>query len=247
VTARPLGDYQVLSFDCYGTLIDWETGIWEALRPLRDRNPGTGLDRGSALERFAELESAHERDNPALRYPEILARVHRDLADALGLGTDDGLDEAFGSSVPAWPAFPDSAGALAILGGRYGLVILSNVHREGFAASSRRLGMPFDAVYTAEDIGSYKPDARNFEHMVDHLRTDLGVEPAQVLHVAQSLYHDHVPAQAIGLATAWIDRQRLSQGGNWGATARIDDPPTTDFTFFSMAELASAAVSSAGS
>jgi 2-haloalkanoic acid dehalogenase type II len=243
VTARPLGDYQVLSFDCYGTLIDWETGIWEALLPLRDRNPRIALDRHSTLAGFAELESAQEREAPGLRYPDILARVHHDLARGLGLETDEQLDAAFGSSVPEWPAFHDSAPALATLATSYRLVILSNVHRDGFAASNRRLGTTFAAVYTAEDIGSYKPDPRNFEYLIEHLRSELGVEPEQVLHVAQSLFHDHVPAQAFGLATAWIDRQRLSQGGDWGATTRVELPPNPDFTFFSMAELAAAAVS----
>ncbi len=150
------------------------------------------------------------------------------------------MDRTFGESVPLWPAFPDSAAALRDLGSRYRLVILSNVDRASFAASGALLGAAFDAVYTAEDIGSYKPDPRNFRYLLDHLEADFEVGPGQVLHVAQSLYHDHVPALSFGLATAWIDRQGLAKGGAWGATSRVDDFPEPTFTFSSMAELARA-------
>jgi 2-haloalkanoic acid dehalogenase type II len=125
-------------------------------------------------------------------------------------------------------------------------VILSNVNRDGFAASNRKLGVEFDAVYTAEDIGAYKPDPANFEFLLEHLRVDLGLQPADILHTAQSLFHDHLPAQKVGLATAWIDRQRLSKDGDWGATARLDKVPKTDFLFHSMAEMASAVAAEAG-
>ena len=124
-------------------------------------------------------------------------------------------------------------------------MILSNIDRASFAASNVKLAGDFDAVYTAEDIGSYKPDPRNFHYLLDHLQSDLGVGPENVLHVAQSLYHDHVPAQSFGLATVWIDRQRLSDGGDWGATAHVEQLPPTDYKFFSMEELADVALSDA--
>jgi 2-haloalkanoic acid dehalogenase type II len=239
---RLLSEFTVFSFDCYGTLIDWESGIWEALQPLLERNHATDLSRSLALEVFALSEGQREGTTPELLYPEILAQVHRDLAEHLQLRTEPELDRLFGESVPYWPPFPDSAAALRGLGTRYRLVILSNVDRVSFAASNARLQVVFDAVYTAEDIGSYKPDSRNFEYMLDHLAADFGIGPEGVLHVAQSLYHDHVPAQSLGLATAWIDRQRLSEGGDWGATARVDRLPVTDYRFFSLAELAEAAL-----
>ena len=110
----------------------------------------------------------------------------------------------------------------------------------GIVASNRKLGGSFDAIYTAEAIGSYKPSAANFDYLLEHLREDLGVEPSRVLHIAQSLFHDHVPARAAGLATAWVDRQGLSEGGSWGATARVENPPQPDFLFRSMGELADA-------
>ena len=121
------------------------------------------------------------------------------------------------------------------------------MHREGIAASARELGVEFDALYTAEDIGSYKPSDANFQYLIDHLKSDFGLERAEILHTAQSLHHDHVPANRFGLASAWIDRQRLSEGGDWGATARVAAMPRLDFVFFTLGEMADAAIAEAGS
>ncbi|HXV63415.1 MAG TPA: haloacid dehalogenase type II [Vicinamibacteria bacterium] len=235
-----LADFDVLTFDCYGTLIDWETGIWDALQSLIARNGRSDIHRAYALEAFAELESREESAAPGLVYTEVLARVHHALAARLELRTTPELDNAFGSSIPHWPAFPDTADALRYLKTRYKLVVLSNVNRDGFAESNRKLGVTFDAVYTAEDIGSYKPAPANFEYMLTRLRSDHGLEPSRILHTAQSLFHDHAPAKALGLSTAWIDRQRLSQGGSWGATMKPEQRPEPDFIFFTMAEMAEA-------
>ena len=235
-----LTDYRVLTFDCYGTLIDWETGIWDALQPLVMRCGRSDVTRNAALPGFAKHEHRHQSSSPDLRYPELLARVHRSIAESFGMETREALDEAFGESVPLWPAFPDTADALRILKRHYKLVILSNVHRDGFAASNRKLGVEFDAIYTAEDVGSYKPANANFEYLLAHLESDLGMNGADVLHTAQSLHHDHTPAKRFGLANAWIDRQRLSEGGSWGATERVETLPEMDFKFFSMDEMAKA-------
>ena len=135
-----LTDFRVLTFDCYGTLIDWETGIWDALQPLILRNADAGVTRDAALGAFARCESRQQRATPGLRYPALLARVHRGMAESLGMRTDAALDEAFGASVPWWPAFPDTADALRALKRRYRLVILSNVDRAGIAASNSRSG-----------------------------------------------------------------------------------------------------------
>ncbi len=239
MTAR-LTDHKVLTFDCYGTLIDWESGIWDALQPLLVANAPSSVVRGAALEAFARHETAEQQRSPGTLYPEILERVHRALASELGLATTPDLDADFGASVPHWPAFPDTADALRQLERHFELVILSNVNRAGFTASNRKLGVEFDAIYTAEDIGSYKPDPANFEYLLAHLASDLGRGPGDVLHTAQSLHHDHMQARAFGLANAWIDRQRLSEGGSWGATAPVEGPPETDFVFFSMGEMADA-------
>jgi 2-haloalkanoic acid dehalogenase type II len=231
-----LSQFRVLTFDCYGTLIDWESGIHAALAPLLGRL-GRALSRDAALEAFARHESAQERETPALRYAELLAAVHRRLAAEWGAEPREEEDRRFGASVPDWPAFADSPDALAYLKRHYKLVILSNVDRAGFAASNRRLGVEFDAVFTAEDIGSYKPEPANFRYMLDRL-AERGHGKAAILHTAQSLFHDHMPARSFGLATAWIDRRHDQSG--WGATMAPPAEARTDFRFPSLAAMAEA-------
>jgi 2-haloalkanoic acid dehalogenase type II len=234
------GDFKVLTFDCYGTLIDWETGIWDAFQPLLMANDCASIPRQSALQAFADLENAQMASTPSMRYEDVLRHVHARFAERFDLRTEEALDAAFGGAVDLWPAFPDTADALRYLKTKYRLVILSNVSRAGFAASNRKLGVTFDAIYTAEDIGSYKPSFANFEYMLEHLEGDFGLQKGDILHTAQSLFHDHVPAKAFGLANAWIDRQRLSESGHWGATTELDEPPDTDFLFYSIGEMAEA-------
>jgi 2-haloacid dehalogenase len=231
-----LSDFSVLTFDCYGTLIDWETGIGEALAPWLVR-AGLGLRRDQILEAFAELESAQQVATPSLRYPELLAKVHRGLAERFGVAPDPKAAERFGASVGNWPAFADSAGALAYLKQHYRLVILSNVDRASFAQSNPKLGVAFDAIYTAEDIGSYKPDPRNFDYLLSHL-AEQGIRKEQILHTAQSLHHDHIPAKQIGLATCWIHRRAGKEGH--GATRVPDTAVQPDFRFESLAAMADA-------
>ncbi len=244
--SRRLGDFGTLSFDVYGTLIDWETGIWDALQPLIMANGREDIVRADALAGFARFESAQQAATPGLVYPELLAEVHRALARHHGLETGEALDAAFARSVPHWPAFADTADALRRLKRRYRLVVLSNVDRAGLAASCRKLGVAFDAAYTAEDMGAYKPAARTFEYLLAQLEADLGVGRNEVLHTAQSLFHDHVQARAFGLANAWIDRQGQSAGGDWGATAEVAERPATDFLFPTLAAMADAAEAGEG-
>ena len=237
---RRLDEFTTLTFDCYGTLIDWESGIWDAYQPVLMANGRADILRQAALGAHARFESAQQAETPGMLYPELLASVHARFAAAMGLETDRDLDQAFGESVAHWPAFPDSADALRRLKQRYKLVILSNVNRAGFAASNRKLGVTFDAIYTAEDVGSYKPDPRNFEFMLERLSADFRTGKAEILHTAQSLFHDHVPATQFGLARAWIDRQGLAEGGDWGATAEVAERPEVDFLFSSMVAMADA-------
>jgi 2-haloacid dehalogenase len=239
--SRCLTDFKVLTFDCYGTLIDWESGIWDALQPLLMENGRDDITRAIALRAFAEVESAQEARTPDMLYPEILERVHTALAQRFEMRTNPDLETAFGTSVPHWPSFPDTADALRVLKKHFKLVVLTNVNRAGFAASNRKLGVAFDAIYTAEDVGSYKPNPANFDYLLRHLPEDLGLEAGDILHTAQSLFHDHVPATAFGLAKAWIDRQGLSKGGAWGATALVPERPAVDFLFPTMAAMAEAA------
>ena len=232
-----LTDFEVLTFDCYGTLIDWETGIYDALQPLL-AGGGVDLGRDAVLETFARLESTQQAATPDMLYSELLARVHAQLSTHWSISADDDMQARFGAAVPDWPAFPDSVAALAYLKQHYKLVILSNVDRTGFAASNRRLQVDFDAIYTAQDIGSYKPDPRNFDYLIERLKDDLGLAKSQILHTAQSLFHDHVPAKRAGLACAWIDRRKGQAG--WGATAPPEEIPEVEFHFASMAEIADA-------
>ena len=148
------------------------------------------------------------------------------------------LDKAFGASVPRWPAFPDSADALWILKKHFKLVILSNVNRDGFATSNKTLGVELDAIYTAEDVGSYKPNPANFESTLEQLEKHHGISANQISHTAQSMHHDHMPASQFGLANVWIDRQNLQASNNWGATARVEILPEVAFRFNTLAEMA---------
>ncbi|MXP64639.1 haloacid dehalogenase type II [Roseomonas sp. M0104] len=231
-----LHDFRVLTFDCYGTLIDWESGIYDALQPLLRRG-GLDLPRDAVLEAFAHHESAQQAETPAMRYAELLSQVHHRLADEWGIEPDEAGAVRFGASVPDWPAFPDSAGALAYLKRHYMLVILSNVDHASFAGSRKRLGVAFDAVYTAEEIGSYKPDPRNFRFMLTKLGAQ-GFGRGEILHVAQSLFHDHAPAKRVGLASAWIDRRHGQEG--WGATMPPPSGAGYEFRFASLAEMVAA-------
>jgi len=238
--AKKLTDYSTLTFDCYGTLIDWESGIWDAFQPLIQNSGRNDITRNMALMAFADIENTQESDTPDMLYPALLEKVHADFAKRFNLQSNSKLDKAFGDSIAHWPAFPDTADALRELKKHYKLVILSNVDRVGFASSNLKLGVEFDAIYTAEGVGSYKPTPRNFEYMLEHLAKDHGIEPESILHTAQSLFHDHVPAKEFGLANAWIDRQGLSEGGHWGATAVVDERPQIDFLFPTMGAMADA-------
>jgi 2-haloacid dehalogenase len=231
-----LADFKVLSFDCYGTLVDWETGILTALRPLV-RRAGITWDGESILALFAEHESAQQTATPEMAYAALLGVVHARLAAVWGARDDTAENERFGNSIADWPAFSDTVAALRRLSERYRLVILSNVDRASFRATAERLKVSFHAIYTAQDIGSYKPDPRNFDWLVTRLAED-GFQKLDILHVAQSLFHDHAPANAIGLASAWIDRRHGAEG--WGATVPPPDGVRYDFRFESLEALTDA-------
>ncbi len=231
-----LTDFKVLTFDCYGTLIDWETGIANALRPLVTKGR-VERSREEILASFARHETAQEAETPAMIYSELLARVHRRLAEEWGIAAGEADHRAFGGSVGDWPAFANSAASLAYLQQFYKLVILSNVDRKSFSASSKRLGVDFDAVFTAEEVGSYKPDLGNFRYMIDALEHS-GHPARDILHTAQSLFHDHAPANAVGLRSAWIDRRAGAAGS--GATPPPPEGVRWDFRFAGMAEMVEA-------
>ncbi len=232
MTTLDFDGFDVLTFDCYGTLIDWEAGILAALRkPLA--NHGRGKPDEAALEAFAgheaEIEAGKYRP-----YREVLGEV---LARMIGeRGGAPSVDEraAFGASVAHWPAFPDSKAALARLHERFKLGVITNCDDDLFAASEAKLGVRFDYLVTAQQAKRYKPNARGFELMFERV----GLPPSRILHVAQSLFHDHVPAKKLGLSTVWVDR-RAGRAGS-GATPPAEASP--DLTVPDMATLASLAV-----
>lgn len=236
---RPLTDFTTLTFDCYGTLIDWESGILAELRPWADRHHVPAAN-DTLLETFGTTEAAVEAERPGDPYPRILEEVLRRLSTYWQVTSSDAEVAEFGQSVGRWPAFADSPDALAYLTQHYKLVILSNVDRESFAKSNARLGVTFDRILTAQDIGSYKPDLRNFRYAIDDVQRTLGTAPHQILHTAQSIFHDVVPAKSLGLATMWINR-RKALGGGWGATpapSAAGDATRPDYEVGSMGEFA---------
>jgi 2-haloalkanoic acid dehalogenase type II len=231
-----LTSFKALTFDCYGTLIDWESGMAEALKPLTGRVKKP-LSRDDILETHARHECAQQACTPAMKYSELLAVVYKRLAEEWVVSTSWDECQAYSNSVKDWPAFIDSADALAYLKQHFKLVILSNIDNASFAHSNRRLQVEFDAIYTAQDIGSYKPSGRNFDYMIDKLQ-GLGIAKPEILHTAESLFHDHAPANKAGLASCWIYRRHDQQG--FGATVNPDVQPRYNFRFNSMADMVKA-------
>lgn len=227
------GRFEALTFDCYGTLIDWEAGLLAAFRAAFAGDPTALPDDEDVLLRYARHEAALEA-GPYLRYRDVLAQGLRGVAAELEHPVTDEEAATFGGSVVDWPAFPDSAAALARLSSRFRLGVLTNCDDDLFAASNERLGVDFEWVVTAEQVGSYKPADANFEALFERV----GLPRERILHVAQSLYHDHVPANRSGLASVWIDRRHDRPGA--GATPVADAAP--DETYPDMASFAAAAV-----
>ena len=235
-----LSDFSVLTFDCYGTLIDWESGMIAALRPLTDRAPRR-LGRDEVLAAHAVHESSQQRQTPGTPYRALLPIVFKRLAEQWGVAVTHEECAAYGRSVGDWPAFPDTVAALRVLKRFYRLVIVSNVDNASFAASARRLEAPFDAVITAEDVGAYKPSLVVFDYMLERLGHGLGgtaVGKADILHTAESLFHDHAPANAMGLASSWIHRRHGQEG--FGATMAVGEMPRVGFRFTSLGAMAEA-------
>jgi 2-haloacid dehalogenase len=227
--------FDVLTFDCYGTLIDWETGILAALRTAHPE--GWPARDEELLERFAVHEAAAERGDYRL-YRDVLAQTVRGIANDFGVEVSDDAAGRFAASVGDWPAFTDSSAALRRLGQRFKLAVITNCDNDLFAASTERLGVRFDWVITAEKARSYKPSVKNFELAF----ATIPIPREQILHVAQSLYHDHVPAKSLGMTTVWIDRRHDRTG--LGATPPSEAQP--DLVFPSMSSFAEIAAPTAG-
>jgi 2-haloacid dehalogenase len=227
-------DFKVLTFDCYGTLIDWETGILAVLRPWAEK---TGLAAGDEelLRAFAVTEAEMERMLAGVLYRDVLRRVMDEISIGFRVAPSPGDADALAASVGKWPPFPDTVEALRSLKRRYKLAVISNVDHASFAGTDKQLGIDFDLVVTAEDAGAYKPDQRPFLLAFEHLE-QMGIAREEILHVAQSLFHDHLPAKALGLSTVWVDRRKGKQG--WGATPPPDAQVEPDLIVADLLELA---------
>ena len=229
-----LGDFRVLTFDCYGTLVDWETGILGVLRPWA-RCARIAADDAQILSAFGEAESAAEHARPGAIYPEILRDTHARMTAHFGAKPDAPAADALANSVGDWPTFADTPDALRRLQRRHKLMIVSNVDRASFARTQPKLGVTFDAVVTAEEVGAYKPDLRMFYRALE-ISAGWGFSPKQILHVGQSLFHDHAPAKNLGLKSAWV--KRPSPRGELGATRDPGEAVQPGIVVSSLAELA---------
>lgn len=230
-----LTDFKLLSFDVYGTLIDWERGALTAFQPLLEKSNKTNLDQKHILEVLHSIEPSIEKEHPDWKYSQVLTAVHPQLCEKLGLEKPTKEEsEKFGASVGSWPAFPDTVEALKRLSKTYKLVVLSNVDNESFKAGNANglEGFKFDAVYTAQDIGSYKPDLKNFEYMLKHVKDEFGVSKEEVLQTAQSQFHDHHPAKEMGIKSSWIYRP--------GAVMGNRKDPVYTWKFDTLADMADA-------
>jgi 2-haloacid dehalogenase len=221
----------VLSFDCYGTLIDWETGILSALRAVLEPR---GIDRpdGELLSLFAATESPIQQ-GPFRRYREVLDLTMEAMARQLGFEPTEAERSALSRSLPEWRPFPDTVAALRRLAARFRLAVISNVDDDLFAGTARLLEVGFDWVVTAQQVGSYKPNVRNFEVA----RERIGRPLEEWIHCAQSLFHDVGPARSLGIATVWVDRHRGRAGS--GATPPSSAAP--DLVVPDLATLATVA------
>jgi 2-haloacid dehalogenase len=228
MTELDFSTFRALTFDCYGTIVDWESGILAALRPGFDRR-AVDVSDDALLEAFAEAEAEVEA-GPYKGYREVLGEVLVRIARGHGFEPTDDEIASFGGSVGDWPPFSDSIDALQRLAARFRLGVITNCDDDLFAATNRRLGVTFDPIVTAHQVGSYKPNHRNFEAAFERL----GLPRDQILHCAQSLFHDHVPAKELGLSSVWVDRPQ----GRGGSGATKPAAATPDLVVPDLASLA---------
>jgi 2-haloacid dehalogenase len=223
--------FRLLSFDCYGTLIDWETGIFSALRPILEAHGKTIAD-SELLRLYSELESDAERGE-FHSYREVLRSVVRGLGKRLAFNPTESEMNLLPDSLPSWQPFPDTVAALGRLKARYQLAIVSNVDDDLFTSTARRLEVPFDYIITAQQARAYKPSLQMFTLA----RQRTGVAQGGWLHVAQSIYHDVIPAQSLGIATVWVNRPS-PRPGSGAAKAASGSPDLEVPDLKTLAQLA---------
>jgi 2-haloacid dehalogenase len=207
--------FACLTFDCYGTLIDWESGILAALGPLLQAHD-VSADDEELLELYGELEAAEERRSYR-PYRDVLRGVVVALGDRLNFRPSLEQINSLPESLPRWPVFPDTVAALARLKQRYKLAVISNTDDDLFAETAKTLQVPFDWVITAQQAKSYKPSRNNFQKALEKI----GLPKEKMLHVAQSLFHDIVPTRELGWANVWVNRRSGKKGQGATVTAEI--------------------------
>ena len=199
--------YEWLSFDCYGTLVDWETGISTAVGEVLESR-GMGMSRAEILGLFAEVEPRVQASETFVKYRRVLWRVMGLMGSELGVDFSESELGCLADTLPDWPVFSDTVGALKALKGRYKLAVISNVGDDFFVKTAEALEVDFDVVVTAEQVGSYKPDLRNFNVALERM----AVDKERWLHVAESPYHDIGPANRLGIASVWVNRANRGGG-----------------------------------
>ena len=209
--------FQWLSFDCYGTLVDWETGISDAVAYALGPHD-IYMSRSEILALFAEVEPQIQQGGRYLEYRRVLRRVMAMIGIKLEVQFSESEMNCLVSTIGSWPVFPDTRAALRSMKSRYNLAIISNVDDDLFAPTADALGVELDTVVTAQQCGSYKPDHRNFRTALDRM----GIEKDRWLHIGESLYHDIAPANELGIASVWVNR---GYGKTGGATRPTDATP----------------------
>ncbi len=211
--------FEVVSFDCYGTLIDWEGGLLPVLKQLLS-NREIDFSDDRTLELFAEFESELENSkNDYIRYREILQKVVQKIGQRVNFEPTATEINSLVDSLKSWQPFPDTVAALSALKQKYKLAVISNIDDDLFAGTAKHLNVEFDWLITAEKVRSYKPSTRNFEIALE----TMGIPPEKLLHVAQSVYHDIVPATSMGISTVWVNRRQDKTG--FGATMPASGKP----------------------
>ena len=198
--------FKVLTFDCYGTLIDWESGILSTLRPILSHYC-RDIDDKQIIELYDEFERKIQSGNEYLNYKEVLKRVMQQFGNKFEFKPSSSDLNCLIDSLGNWRAFPDTVPALKKLKEKYKIVIISNIDDDLFALTEKQLQVKFDWVITAEQVKSYKPSLKNFRYAIEKI----GVSPDQILHIAQSIYHDIIPSKSLGLSNVWVNRKNISK------------------------------------
>jgi 2-haloacid dehalogenase len=215
--ALDFDQFEVITFDCYGTLIDWESGILAAIDAVAARH-SLRIDPQEILALYSRLEPEAQAGSYK-SYRDVLRSVMHGIGDSLGAKFDAVEEGSLAASLPSWKPFDDTVAALRRLKSKYRLGIISNIDDDLFTQTARSLEVPFDYVVTAQQVGSYKPSKRNFEKAIARI----GLPREKILHVAESVYHDVIPAKSLGLSTAWVNR-RMGKVGS-GATRNVVGSP----------------------